>query len=46
MIYSLLEAIFEFFFLYLQIRNQFLHDKWNLAKKKTMEILSNAPLNY
>ena len=34
MISSLLEGIFDFFFLYLLISNQFLHDKWNSAKNK------------
>ena len=34
MISSLLEWIFEFFFVYMWISNQFLHDEWNLAKKK------------
>ena len=37
MISSLLEGICEFFFLYSQISNQFLHDKWNLAKKKMLK---------
>ena len=35
MISSLLEGIFEFFFLYLYISNQFLPDEWHLAEKKT-----------
>ena len=37
MIFSLSEGIFEFFFLYLKISNQFLPDKWNLAKKKILK---------
>ena len=37
MISSQLEGSFEFFFLYLLISNQFLHDKWNVAKKKILK---------
>ena len=37
MISSLLEESFDLFFLYLLISNQFLHDKWNWAKKKNLK---------
>ena len=41
---SLLEGIFEFFFLYLWISNQFLPDKWNLAIRK-FENIVQCPFN-